>query len=180
LSITAISRRYARALVDLGVEGKMVERYGAELATIRSAFHVESGLRLILESPTFPLDKKKAILSDLLEAIKASPGIRNFLGLLLEKQRLQHLEHIEEDYRRLADELAGILRARIVSATTLEAKQLNSITSSLEKRTGMKVEPKVQVDPSLIGGIQVEIGGKVFDGSVKTQLKRIEDILQKG
>jgi F-type H+-transporting ATPase subunit delta len=180
LSSSAISRRYAKALVDLGAEQKMVEQYGNELSRVHSAFVAQSALRLILESPTFPAEKKKAILADLSETLGLSAGMRNFLGLLLEKDRIQYLPQIEGNYSRFADELSGTLRARIVSAAELDAGQCATIRAGLEKQSGKKVELKVELEPSLIGGIQVEIGGKVFDGSVKTQLKRIEDTLKKG
>ncbi|HEY7745301.1 MAG TPA: ATP synthase F1 subunit delta [Desulfuromonadales bacterium] len=180
MSSSAISRRYAKALVDLGAEQKMVERYGDELARVSSAFAAESALRLILESPTFPAEKKTAILVDLTEKLQLSGGMKSFLGLLLAKDRIQYLAQIEGNYRQLADELSGILRARIISAAELDAGQCATIRASLEKQSGKKVELKVDIEPSLIGGVQVEIGGKVFDGSVKTQLKRIEDTLKKG
>jgi F-type H+-transporting ATPase subunit delta len=158
----------------------MVERYGDELARVSSAFAAESALRLILESPTFPAEKKTAILVDLTEKLQLSGGMKSFLGLLLAKDRIQYLAQIEGNYRQLADELSGILRARIISAAELDAGQCATIRASLEKQSGKKVELKVDIEPSLIGGVQVEIGGKVFDGSVKTQLKRIEDTLKKG
>jgi len=180
LSSSAISKRYARALVELGAEQKMVEQYGEELAKVSSAFAAQSALRLILESPTFPLEKKTAILAELIETLRLSGGMKNFLGLLLDKDRIQYLPQIEGNYRKFADELSGILRARIVSASELDGGQRDAIRASLEKQSGKKVELRVDVEPTLIGGIQVEIGGKVLDGSVKTQLKRIEDTLKKG
>jgi len=167
-------------LVDLGAEQKMVERYGDELARVSSAFAAESALRLILESPTFQAEKKTAILVDLTEKLQLSGGMKSFLGLLLAKDRIQYLAQIEGNYRQLADELSGILRARIISAAELDAGQCATIRSGLENQSGKKVELKVDIEPSLIGGVQVEIGGKVFDGSIKTQLKRIEDTLKKG
>jgi len=180
LSSSAITRRYARALVELGAEQKMVEQYGDELGKVSSAFAAESALRLILESPTFPVEKKKAILADLTESLQLSGGMKSFLGLLLAKDRIQYLPQIEGNYRQFADELSGVLRARIVSAAALDGSKSEAIRAGLEKQTGKKVELKVELEPALIGGVQVEIGGKVFDGSVKTQLKRIEDTLKKG
>ena len=66
------------------------------------------------------------------------------------------------------------------SARTLSAEQQRSIQTGLEKKTGKKVQLAVELDPALLGGIKAEIAGRVFDGSVRTQLKRIEDTLQKG
>jgi F-type H+-transporting ATPase subunit delta len=180
LSISAISRRYAKALLTLGAEQQKVERYGEELAKIQNLFASEELLRLILESPTFLFEKKAAILQDLMEALALSDGMRNFLGLLLEKDRLKYLPQIEGDYRKFADDLFGLLRAQVNSATELNEHQLEAIRSGLEKQTGKKVDLTTNLVADLIGGVQVAIGGKVFDGSVKTQLKRIEDTLKKG
>ncbi len=71
------------------------------------------------------------------------------------------------------------MRARITAAGELGPRKAGD-RAGLEKQTGKKVELKAEVDPALIGGVQVEIGGRVFDGSVRTQLKRIEDIITEG
>lgn len=178
--MSAISRRYAKALVDLGAERKMMDRFGEELARVNALFAGQGMLRLLMESPTFSAARKAAILVDLAKALQLSEGVHNFLGLLLEKDRISFLPQIEADYRQLADELTGVLRAQLVTAAELDQKQRQAIRAALEKQTGKKVELKAQVDPTLIGGLQVEVGGRVFDGSLRTQLKRIEDTLQKG
>lgn len=180
MSTSALSRRYARALVEMGAEQKMVEQYGTELAKVSSLLRGEKLLRLLLESPTLPVEKKAAIMADVTASLQLSSGMKNFLGLLLTKDRLRYVSQIEVNYRQFADELSGIVRARIVSARTLSPEQQRSIQTGLEKKTGKKVELAVDLDPSQIGGIKAEIAGRVFDGSVRTQLKRIEDTLQKG
>ncbi len=180
MSISAISRRYAKALVEMGAERKMVERYGEELSKINAAFGEFETLRLLMESPTFAPEKKSALLADLEKSLEISEGMRNFLGLLLAKDRLRFLPQIENDYRAFADELSGILRARITTAAQMPESQKEGIRAAMERQTGKKVELKSTLDPSLLGGIQVEIAGKVFDGSLRTQLKRIEETLKKG
>ncbi len=137
-------------------------------------------LRQLLESPTLAMDKKAAMLADLAAALDLSEGMRKFLGLVQSKDRLGFLPQIEDTYRRLADELSGVLRAQITAAVELDAAQQQAIGASLEKQTGKKVALSVNVDPQLIGGVQAEIGGRLFDGSVRTQLKRIEESLTKG
>ncbi|BCA81203.1 ATP synthase F1 subunit delta [Desulfuromonas sp. AOP6] len=180
MSISAISRRYAKALVNLGAEQKMVEGFGQELAKVSTVFASEDSLRLILESPTFPLAKKAAILQEVTKSLGLSKGVSNFLGLLLENDRLKFLSLIEGDYRKLADELSGVLRAKLKSASPLAEEQVKAIASALEKNTGKRIDVTMDVDPALIGGLQAEIAGQLFDGSIKTQLKRIEDTLKKG
>ncbi|PLX83300.1 MAG: ATP synthase F1 subunit delta [Desulfuromonas sp.] len=180
MSTSAISRRYAKALVELGSEQKMMETYGEELVQVSSVLAAEDMLRLILESPSFHREKKAAILGDIMGALKLSDGMVKFLGLLLEKDRLKYLSQIEGNFRGLADELSGTLRANITSAAQLAEGQVSAIGSGLEKQTGKTVKLTVEIDPSLIGGLQAQIGGRVFDGTIRTQLKRIEDTLQKG
>jgi F-type H+-transporting ATPase subunit delta len=180
LSANALTRRYAKALVELAVAEQAVDRYGEELATVNAVFHQEELLRLLLDSPTLAMEKKAAMLADLGATLGLSAGMSKFLGLLLDKDRLRYLPQIEETYRRLADDLSGVLRARITTAVPLDAAQQQAIGASLEQQTGKKVALTVSVDPTLLGGVQTEIGGRLFDGSVRTQLKRIEESLTKG
>ena len=180
MSSSAISIRYAKALLNIASEEKLVEPYAEELANVVSVLKSEDMLRLLLDSPTFPLDKKQAMMSDLCDLLKSSDGMRNFLGLLLEKGRIGYIAQIDRSYRKFADDLSGLVRANIKSARDLSAKRADAIKQGLEKQTGKQVVLSIETDASLIGGLQAEMGGKLFDGSVKTQLKRIAETLAKG
>ena len=178
MSVSALTRRYAKALVEIGVEEKAVEAYADELAKVKEVLSQEELLSQLLNNPTLALVKKQAMLAEVYKALELSEGMVKFLGLLLSKGRLCFLNQIEESYRRQADELSGILSAKITAATELDDVQQQAIASGLEKQTGKQIALTVEVDPDLIGGLQAEIGGRLFDGSVKTQLKRIEESLK--
>ena len=178
MSVSALTRRYAKALVELGVEQKAVESYGDELANIKDVLTQEELLRQLLDSPTLALGKKEAMLADLCKVMELSEGMVKFLGLLLSKGRIGFLSQIEENYRSLADEMSGILTAKITAASALDDVQQQAIATSLEKQTGKQIALTVEVNADLIGGLQAEIGGRLFDGSVRTQLKRIEESLK--
>ncbi len=180
MSNSAISIRYAKALLNIASEEKQVERYAEELAAISEVLKQEDLLRLLLDSPTFPLKKKTAIMHDIADLLELSRGMCNFLDLLLEKGRIVYLPQIDLNYRKFADERSGVVRAKIKSANKLTKKRADEIQKGLEKLTGKQVVLSVEIDKSLIGGLQAEMGGKLFDGSVKTQLKRIADTLAKG
>ncbi|NOY12744.1 MAG: ATP synthase F1 subunit delta [Deltaproteobacteria bacterium] len=180
MSSSAISIRYAKALLNIASQQKQVERYAEELANVVSVMKREELLRLLLDSPTFPLEKKTAIMNDLCDLLKSSDGMKNFLCLLLEKNRIVYLPQIDQNYRKFADELSGVVRARIMSAGELSRDRAEAIKQGLEKQTGKQVVLSVETDASLIGGLKAEMGGKLFDGSVKTQLKRIAETLAKG
>jgi F-type H+-transporting ATPase subunit delta len=180
LSNSAISIRYAKALLSIAAADKQVEQYAEELAGIATVLKREDLLRLLLDSPTFPLEKKSAIMHDIVEHLKLSHGMRNFLDLLLQKGRIIYLPQIDNNYRRFADELSGVVRAKLRAASKLSKNRTDEIQQGLEKQTSKQVVFSVETDKSLIGGLQVEMGGKLFDGSVKTQLKRIAETLAKG
>ncbi len=180
MSNSAISIRYAKALLRIAAEEQRVEQYAGELSGMAELLQRENLLRLLLDSPTFPLEKKTAIMHDLTARLELSAGMRKFLDLLLAKGRIIYLAQIDVNYRKFADEMSGLVRAKITAANKLAKERISEIRQGLEKQTGRQVVLNVEVDPELIGGLQAEMGGKLFDGSVKTQLKRISDTLAKG
>lgn len=176
----AISRRYAKALVQLGAEEGAVAGFNDELVRFTNLLEQNPEVTGIFSSPAYGLDAKKDILNDLIAKLALSSTVANFLRLLLDRSRLVLLPQISESFGVFADELAGVIRPTLTSGMPLADNQVADIKSALEKSTGKNVVLKVEVDPSLIGGVVTKIGDKVFDGSVRTQLTKIEDILQKG
>jgi F-type H+-transporting ATPase subunit delta len=180
LITNAIARRYAKALVQLAAEEGAVEKFHAELAAFEGVLAGNPDLRAILTSPAYRIEVKQEIVRDLLARLALAATPANFIRLLIDRNRLDYLPQIIASYGALADELSGVVRPTLTSAIPLDAGQVEEIKEALAKSTGKKVVLSVEVDPSLIGGVVTKIGDKVYDGSVKTQLTRIEDILQKG
>lgn len=180
MSINAIPRRYAKALVGLAEDSQKLEQYGRELDLVEKLLSDHRQLRNMLISPTYSKKKKRLLLADVMGLLELPEETRRFLGLLLEKDRLAMLAPIGASYHRLADEKAGIERARVTTARKLTKEHREQIKTVLEEQTGKKVTLEVKVDNALIGGIKTEISGRVVDGSILTQLKRMEDTLTKG
>ena len=180
MSNNAISIRYARALLTLAEENRQIDQFGSQLSTMAGLLEREDLLRQLLDSPTFAQQKKKAILHDVAEALDLSELMRSFFGLLLDKRRMSFIKQIDMNYRQFADERSGIVRANIKAASKLTKERIETIRKGLEQQTGKKVMLNVEKDAALIGGLQAEMSGKLFDGSVRTQLKRMADTLAKG
>ncbi len=176
----AIARRYAKALVQLASEGALLETFSAELTAIDRLFADHAALKAALVNPAFTADQKKNIMQDIITKLGCSPLVANFLLLLVDKGRIACLPDIVSTYRILADEQAGVIRPVITTAYQLDQTQVDAITKALEERSGKKVLPTVSVDATLIGGVVTQIGDIAYDSSVRTQLTRIHDILQKG
>ncbi len=175
-----IARRYAKALVQLGAEGGMVDSFREELAAVDSLFAGHAELRAAFANPAFTAEQKKEIMKGLIARLNSSALVANFLLLLVDKSRTAFLSQIVHAYAILADDFSGVIRPVVKSAFILDDAQVVSIKTALEKQSGKKVIPQVVVDQTLIGGVVTQIGDTAFDSSVKTQLKRIKDILQKG
>ena len=176
----AIARRYAKALVQLGAEEGVVDRFGTELAAMNGTLEAHADLGTILKSPAYRIEAKREILKEVIAKVALSPLVANFLLLLLERGRIALLPQIIHSYGAFADELSGVIRPVLTSAFPLEDAQVEALKGALAKATGNKVMLSVEVDSALIGGVVAQIGDKVYDGSVRTQLNRIQDILQKG
>jgi F-type H+-transporting ATPase subunit delta len=177
---TTIAKRYAKALVQLGSEGGLIDRFRTELAEIDALFSVNDALASAFANPAFTAEQKKAIMGDLITKAGCSELIGNFLLLLVDKHRVSLLSQIVQTYQILADEESAVIRPSIRTAFALDQGQIAAIQGALEKKTGSTVIPQLTVDASLLGGVVIQIGDTAYDSSVKTQLERIQDILQKG
>ena len=100
--------------------------------------------------------------------------VKNFLNLLLDKNRIGAIEAITQHYSMLTDEASGIVRAEITTARPLNTETLARIKASLETVTSKKIQSEVREDAGLIGGVVVKIGDMVLDGSVKAQLEALK------
>jgi F-type H+-transporting ATPase subunit delta len=177
----AIAKRYARALLQLGQEDSAgVDALVDELRQFDDALKASTELRNVLMTPGLPLEARQTLLRDLLAKWGASRICTHTLLLLTEKARLDILGDIVEAVTVEADKVAGRVRARITSATELSGAQVDAIKAEFEKRTGKRIEPDPTVDSELIGGVVVQIGSVVYDGSIKSQLRRLRDDLSQG
>ena len=175
-----IAKRYAKALVQLGSEEGLIDRFRAELAAFERLFSINAELRAAFGNPALTQEQKKTIMKELVAKLACSELVANFLLLLVDKNRVAFLGQIVQTYEKLADDFSGVIRPVISTAFPLDNSQVASIQAALEKKTGKKVIPEVSVDKSLLGGVVTQIGDIAYDSSVKTQLKRIQDTLQKG
>ncbi|MBT1072297.1 F0F1 ATP synthase subunit delta [Pelotalea chapellei] len=175
-----IAKRYAKALVQIGSENGQVDSFRKELAAINDLFAANADVGAAFANPAFTAEQKRQIMKELVVKLGCSELVGNFLMLLVDKNRVAFLSQIVHTYETFSDEQSGTIRPVIRTAFPLEENQVNLIQGALEKKSGKKVIPEVAIDKSLLGGVVIQIGDIAYDSSVKTQLKRIQDILQKG
>ncbi len=176
----AIARRYAKALLLIGEDDGQAEVYREELDSISGLVAREAELEQAICNPLYDISSRKKVLQAIIDRLNPSVTMKNYLLLLFEKGRIGFLRTINEFYHKFADELKGIARATLISATELTSEAVDKITSALSKKTGKDVILEVKQDAEFIGGIVTRIGDLVLDGSVKTQLLNMRESLKKG
>ncbi|MEA2626141.1 MAG: F-type H+-transporting ATPase subunit delta [Candidatus Binatota bacterium] len=176
-----VAKRYARALFSLDDEDGQgeFENTAQELARLAALMHGDPGLRRAVD-PTLDAPSRKAVAERLAEALHFSPRLGNFLALLAENNRLRFLDQIAREYRGLADRKLGRVRARIRTAKPLDDDAVRRIVEVFEAKLGKKVLAEVTIEPALLGGVIVESQGRVYDGSTRTQLERLQGVLAAG
>lgn len=170
--MSSIARRYARAIFALAQEEGTLDPTGSELAGL-AAVVSDPDVAAGLASPLLTPANRRALVDTLAEQLHLQPTTRKFLGLLADRQRLDQLAAIADQYRRALDLSLGRVRAQITSAAPLSTEQEQQILQLLARRTGKQVLAATSVDPALLGGVVVEVEGTVYDGSVQNQLERL-------
>ncbi len=173
----SIGRRYAKALLGIGIEMQTFDSFGKELERMVETFDRSEELSRTLANPIFAADKRRAVLEELTRKLALSKTVRNFIMLLLDKGRIDDLPAISRAYRALVDEYAGRVRARVTTARPLDPALEQRLKSALEKRSGKVVLLEKHEDPSIVGGVVTQLGDTVFDGSVRSQLEEMRDRL---
>lgn len=176
----AIARRYAKALLLIGKEDGQAEAYREELNGFSELLEKEKALEQVISNPLFDAASRKKVLQAVIEKLEMSRVMKTFLLLLFDKGRIGFLNSINEFYQKLADELKGIARASLISATELSSETVEKIQTALSKKMGKEIVLDVEEDPALIGGIVTRIGDYVIDGSVRTQLSNMKESLKRG
>ena len=175
-----IARRYAKALLIVGKEDGQAETYGDELDGFAKLMAKEKELEQAITNPLYGASGRKKVLETVTDKVGVSKIVASFLLLLFDKGRFDFLSVINDFYQKLADELKGVLRASLVSASELPSETVEKIRTTLSKRTGKDIILQVEQDPSLIGGIVSRIGDLVLDGSIKSQLLNMRESLKRG
>ena len=110
--------------------------------------------------------------------LDVSPKALNLARLLVAKGRTGEAAEVERAFNRMADEFEGIIDAHVTTAVELDPDQLAKIEQKLSTSLRATVRTTTRVDPAILGGMIVRVGDRVFDGSVRTRLKRLRQELQ--
>ncbi len=176
----AIARRYAKALLLIAKDDGNADQYRQELDTLDTLMSENGQFTSAVNNPLYEPSGRKAILNEVINRLKLSEPVKAFLKLLFDKGRFGFFQEINANYQKLVDDLKGVARASVTSATQLAPETLDRIQQTLARKTGKQIILEVNEDPGLIGGVVTRIGDLVLDGSIKTQLLNMRESLKRG
>lgn len=172
--LEVIAKRYAGALFDIARENDNVEQVKNELVIVKDVFHQTPDLMNVFEHPKFTTAQKKEIIQSSFGA-SLSPTVMNTLLTLVERKRIAIVFDLVNQFEKLTYEQQQTAVAKVYSVKPLTEEEQKKVSAVFAKRVG-KTTLQIEnlIDPTLIGGIKVRIGNRIFDGSISGKLKRME------
>ena len=174
--MTTNSREYADALFELAVQGGVTKETSEGLETVVSALLQTPAYRALLASPAIGKQERLAALDDAFRG-KIPDILLAILRMMVSRGHISAVNGMARDYEELARGYRGESMAVVTSAVPLKEAETVALRGKLEKKLGRQVVLRCLVDPGLIGGVRVEVDGRVIDGSIRNKLEEIKEVM---
>ena len=174
---------YARAFADVVMKTSNQldpARALQELHSIEALLNESDPLRRVLENPSIPGDRKRAVLDAITKRLGITRQVRNFIAVLTDHRRLPLFSDILKQLEQELNDRQGFAEAQVSTARSLSDAEKKMLEAEITKLTGKKVRARYEQDASLLGGAIVQVGSTIYDGSVEGQLNRIREQLVEG
>lgn len=177
---SSASSRYAKALIELAEERKILKEVEADLAAMQTMVQNSPELAHVIVSPLVNRNQQKTALFAIADKAKFQEITKNFLGVLVENRRISALLTIIEAVGKELSVRRGEMTVQVETVEALGVKQAETLQDIIAKKVGRDVVLKTKTDPSLLGGMVVTIGSQMIDGSVRRKLERLRLAMTKG
>lgn len=173
--IQILAKRYASALfAAVGSKASDLDKTSTELQDIWDLSKSNEDFSKLINSPVFSKEDKIETLKKISKKSKLTEKTSNLLLILAENNRLEILPAICEVFKTITMESKGLVKAEVISVKKLKTAEVKKVASAISKATNKKVECENIVDESIIGGLKVKIGSKLFDNSISGKLERLK------
>ena len=171
-----VAKEYGAALFLLACEENQKKEYEAALNTVKTSFLEHPDFLELLNSPALSMAERLSVI-DTVFAENLPQRVLSFLKLLCEKGRISCFFRAAEEYEALLATSEMVYNARVTSATELTDAEKKKLIQKLEQMQGGKVEAEYFTDKALLGGLTVEMDGKILDGSLRHRLGEIKEVM---
>ena len=176
--MTEMSKSYADALFSLALETNTVFETLMTLKEVRDGLYATEGALDLLASPSIPKDERCAVLEKAFGNVQPD-HVMSFVGILVQHGHIRELDDCLQAYTQLHDEHCRLSTAYVTSAVELTAGEKAELTEKLSRKFNRSIHLECAVDPSLLGGLVVQVDGKVIDGSLKHKLQEIKEVMNR-
>ena len=160
-------QRYAQAIFDLALENDEVEQWGQDLEVVSEAFQ-DSDFAALMKHADMSAADKRAATGSVLAGVNTM--VRNLVDLLVSKGSVDSIADVYTSYTELLDQHLGRQRVEVTTAIALDEAEANRITSFVSELVRREVVLTTKVDESILGGLVIQIGDRLLDGSTKARL----------
>ena len=177
--VSGVGGRYALALYELAKEQGLTDQVARDLENFAKLCEESKDLKRFVTAPIYSAEEQLKVLNDILARAGISGISANFVKLVAMKRRLMHIADIIAGFHKLDDQAKGRIRAEVTTAAALKDEHVEALKKALADVTGGKsVALNLKVDPSLIGGLVVQLGSRMIDASLKTKLNSLRTRLK--
>ena len=163
-------QRYAQAIFELAVENEQLEQWDQDLRLAADVLG-DDEFALFLKHAEVPLERKIAAIGEVLS--ETHPLVRNLIALLVNRGGVDEMRDVQEGYSDLLDRQLGRQRVEVTTAVALEDAELERITDFVAQLVGREVVLSTLVDETILGGLIIQIGDRLLDGSTSSALDRM-------
>ena len=176
---TDVGARYARAMFDLAHEQGRAGQVEADLKAFKAMRAESADLRRLLDSPVFSADGKGKALAALADKAEFDGLTKKLFGLMAINRRASAIPAAIAAFEALAAARRGAIAAEVTTALALTPAQQDGLKAALRLAFGKDPEIETKVDPSILGGLKVKVGSRLYDASLRTKLDSLRFALKR-
>jgi F-type H+-transporting ATPase subunit delta len=175
---SGVAGRYASALFDLAREQNELDKVDQDLSKVQAMLDQSGDLKRLVNSPAFAAEDQQRALKAVMDWASVGATTSNFLSVVARNRRLFAAEDMIKGFRQQLALHRGEMAAEVQSAMPLTDEQLAALKETLKSSFGKDVRLNTKVDPSLLGGLVVKVGSRMFDSSLRTKLMNLKVVLK--
>lgn len=177
--MSVVGDRYAESLFDLAKEENKVTQYLDDIKLVGEVLDSDPQIVQFFNHVLIGNDKKIQLLDQSFKG-NVDQYVLNFLKLLVQSRRIRYIDDIVKSYIKLSNQYLGIEEGMIYTLYELTDQQIQDIEKAISQKENKKVTLKVSIDPSLLGGIKVQIANRIYDGTIKNKVEMLKkELLRK-
>ena len=169
-----MATRYASALFELADSKKALDTVAGDLTQLQKMIAESADLQRMIDSPILDRAEQAKAMGAIVKAAAFNDLTQKFTGLIAQNRRLFAMQTIIKAFLKLLADRRGEMTAEVTAARALTSDQQAAVAEAIRKAVGSKVSINVKVDPSLLGGLVVQVGSRMIDSSLKTKLQKLQ------